>query len=76
MSLEQESTVWAAAMRVTEHRKRRIARILHRIIAAVALCAVAMPSMAVDLLQTPPQLWVSAAALSLTLVTAANRPKN
>jgi len=52
------------------------ARISRRIAAAIALWGVAMPSMAVDLVQTSPHLWASAAALSLTLATAANRPKN
>jgi hypothetical protein len=42
----------------------------------MALCAVAMPSMALDLVQSPPHLWVSATALSLTLVTAAIRTKS
>jgi hypothetical protein len=54
---------------------RRVARI-SRIVASIALCSVAMPSIASGLVQTPPPLWVSATALSLTLVTAAVRPKN
>jgi hypothetical protein len=44
-------------------------------IAVIGLSAVAMPAMAVDLVHTSPHVWVSAAALSLTLVTAATRPK-
>jgi hypothetical protein len=64
-------------MRVSEQETcRRVASISRRIVAAIALCAVARPSMALDLAQTPPNLWVSATALSLTLVTAAIRPKN
>ncbi len=64
-------------MRVREtHRNRGAAEIARRIVAAIALFAVALPCMAVDLVQTPPHVWVSAAALSLTLATAATRPKN
>ncbi len=64
-------------MRVSVHKTyRRVARMSRRIVAAIALCAVAMPSMALDLVQTLPHLWVSATALSLTLVTAAIRPKS
>jgi hypothetical protein len=64
-------------MRVSDQKtSRRIAGISCRIAAAIALCAVAKPSMAVDLVQTLPHLWVSATALSLTLVTAAIRPKS
>ena len=63
--------------RVRDRQKRgRVARNSRRIVAAIALCGAAMPSMATDLVQTLPHLWVSAAALSLTLVTAASRPKN
>jgi len=63
-------------MRVREMlRHRWVAEIARRIVAAIALFAVTMPCMAVDLVQTPPHVWVSAAALSLTLVTAATRPK-
>jgi len=63
-------------MRVREpHRNRGAAQIARRIAAAIALFAVTTPCMAVDLVQTPPHVWVSAAALSLTLVTAATRPK-
>ncbi len=65
-------------MRVNDpQRECRVARISRRIVAAMALCGMAMPSMAaVDLIQTPPHVWVSAAVLSLALVTATNRPKN
>jgi len=63
-------------MRVSDPQREGVARISRRIVAGLALCGVAMPSMAVDLVQTPPHLWVSATALSLTLVTAAIRPKN
>ncbi len=64
-------------MRVRDRQKKgRVAGISRRIYAAIALCAVAMPSVAVDLSQTLPHLWVSATALSLTLVSAASRPKN
>jgi hypothetical protein len=63
-------------MRVSKQKiHRRVTRI-SRIVAAIALCAVAMPSMAAGLAQTPPPLWSSATALSLILVTAAMRPKN
>jgi hypothetical protein len=55
--------------------KRRIARLSRRIVAAGVLCAVALPCMAADLMQTVPHLWVSATALSLTLVTAAIKSK-
>ena len=50
-------------------------RVPHRLVAAIALCGVATPSMAGELLQILPDVWVSATALSLTLVTAATRPK-
>jgi hypothetical protein len=66
-------------MRVRDPPKKpRAPRISRRIAAAMALCGVAMPGMAaaVELVQPLPHLWVSAAALSLTLVTAATRPKN
>jgi hypothetical protein len=64
-------------MRVSDQqRERRVAKIARRIVAATALCAVAMPSMAVDLVQTLPHVWASATALSLALATAAGRPKN
>lgn len=56
--------------------KRPLARISRRIVAAIALCGAAMPSVAGDLIQTLPDLWVSATALSLALATAASRPKN
>ncbi len=60
-----------------QQRKRGVAGISRRrIVAAIALCGVAMPSMAVDLLQSPPHLWISATALSLTLATAAIKPKD
>jgi len=49
--------------------------ISRRMVAAIALCGVATPGMAGDLIQTLPHVWVSATALSLTLITAANRPK-
>jgi hypothetical protein len=49
--------------------------ISRRMVAAIALCGVATPSMARDLIPTLPHVWVSATALSLTLITAANRPK-
>ncbi len=63
-------------MRVSRPKmKRRVATIARRIVAAIALCAVAMPSMAVDLVQTLPHVWASATALSLALATAAGRPK-
>ena len=64
-------------MRMRKQEKlRSIAAIARRIAAAIALCGVAMPCMSADLVQTLPHLWVSAAALSLTLVSAANKPKN
>jgi hypothetical protein len=63
-------------MRVSDQKISRVAWISCRIVAALALCAVAMPSRALDVVQTLPQLWVSATALSLTLVTAAIRPKS
>jgi hypothetical protein len=53
----------------------RFAKIPRRVFAAIALCGVAPVVMADDLLQTLPSLWVPAAALSLTLVTAAGRSK-
>jgi hypothetical protein len=64
-------------MRVSKQKTyRRVAGISHRIVAVIALCAVAMPSMAFDLVQTLPHLWVSATALSLTLLTAGTQRKN
>jgi hypothetical protein len=64
-------------MCVTDRQRNgAVARISRGVVAAIGLCGVAMPCMAVDLAQTPPHLWASAAVLSLTLVTAANRPKN
>jgi len=59
-----------------QQQQRPVAGISRRIFAAIALCAVAMPSAAADLVQTLPHFWVSATALSLALVTAANKPKN
>jgi hypothetical protein len=63
-------------MRVSDPQREGVARISRRIVAGLALCGVAMPSMAVDLVHTPAHVWVSAAVLSLTLVSATNRPKN
>jgi len=64
-------------MRVSDQgSKRRGAASSRRIITGIALCGLATPSLASDLVQTLPDLWVSAVALSLTLVSAANRPKN
>jgi hypothetical protein len=64
-------------MRVSKRKtSHRFARFSRRILVAVALYLVAMPSMALDLVQTLPHLWISATALSLALVTAAVRPKN
>jgi hypothetical protein len=63
-------------MRVSESETHRRVERISRIVAAIVLCSVAMPSMAAALVQAPPPLWVSATALSLTLVTAAIRPKN
>lgn len=59
-------------------KKPRVPRFSRRVAAAIALCGVAMPGMAaaVELVQPLPHLWVSAAALSLTLITAASKPKN
>jgi hypothetical protein len=63
-------------MRVREEQQKRpLVRILRRIFTAIALCIVAVPSVAGELVQTLPHLWVSAAALSLALITAASRPK-
>jgi hypothetical protein len=53
----------------------RVAKIARWALAAISLCALAPMVMADDLVQTLPSLWVPATALSLTLVTAANRPK-
>jgi hypothetical protein len=64
-------------MRMSKQKtSHRLARISRRIVVAVALYLVAMPSMALDLVQTLPHLWISATALSLALVTAAGRPKD
>jgi len=64
-------------MRVRDkHQKPKVARFWRRILAAIALCGVAMPSMAEELVKTLPHLWVSATALSLALITAASSPKN
>jgi hypothetical protein len=64
-------------MRVRDqHQKPKVARFSRRILAAIALCGVAMPSMAAELAQTLPHVWVSATALSLALITAASSPKN
>ena len=64
-------------MRLSEqHKNHRVARIARRLFAVIALSAVALPSTAVDLVQSLPHLWVSATALSLTLAAAASRPKN
>jgi hypothetical protein len=57
------------------HRKQRLVSILCRIVAAITLWGVAMPSMAMDLVQALPNFWASATALTLTLATAAIRPK-
>jgi hypothetical protein len=64
-------------MRVSDPQERtRVNRFSRHIIAAIALSGNAMPSMAADLFRTPHHLWVSATALSLTLVTAALKPKH
>jgi hypothetical protein len=64
-------------MRVRDPQEKcRVAGISRRIFATIALCGVAMPGMAVELVPTLPHLWVSATALSLALATAASRPKN
>lgn len=63
-------------MRVSQQETHRRVANISRLVAAIALCSVAMPSIASGLVQTPPNLWVSVTALSLTLVTAAMRPKN
>jgi hypothetical protein len=64
-------------MRLSDRRsKRDISRFWLRVGAAIVLCGVAMPSMAVGLIQTLPHVGLSAAALSLTLITAAIRHKN
>ena len=61
-------------MRLSDPRKGLgVGRISWWIVAAIALCGVSMPSIAVDLGRTLPNLWVSAAALSLTLVTATKK---
>jgi hypothetical protein len=60
-------------MRVSSPRKsRRVGRIWW-VVAAIALCGVSLPGIAVDLGRTLPNLWASAAALSLTLATAAKK---
>lgn len=59
-----------------QQQKRRVAGFLRRIPAAIALCGVALPSMAAEQVQTLPHLWISATALSLALATAASRPKH
>jgi hypothetical protein len=64
-------------MRVSDAEKRRsVAGIWRRIFSAAALFSVAMPGGAAELAQTLPHLWVAATALSLTLATAASRPRN
>jgi len=60
-------------MRVSGARKRRRVGRIWWIVAAIALCGVSLPGIAVDLGRTLPNLWVSAAALSLTLVTATKK---
>jgi hypothetical protein len=63
-------------MRVSDQQKRhRVAKISRCAFVAIGLCGVTTPVMADELIQTLPNLWVSATALSLTLVTAASRPK-
>jgi hypothetical protein len=41
----------------------------------IAACATATPAMAAGLVQDLPNLWASAAALSLALATTGSRPK-
>jgi hypothetical protein len=66
-----------AGVRMSARRsRRRVAKIPRRPIVAIALCGIAMPAMAADLMQALPHLWASAAALSLTLVTAASKPRD
>jgi hypothetical protein len=61
-------------MRVSDLRKlNRVGRISWWIAAAIALCGVSMPSIAVDLGRTLPNLGICAAALSMTLVAAAKK---
>jgi hypothetical protein len=64
-------------MRVRDQQKKRwVTGISRRVFAVIVLCGAAMPSVAAEVVQTLPNLWVSATALSLTLATAASRPKN
>jgi hypothetical protein len=70
------SDAGVAAMRVSDGQMRHsVLEIARCAIAAIILCGVAAPAMADELLQALPNSWLSATALSLTLVTAASRPK-
>jgi len=61
-------------MRVSDLRKlNRVGRISWWIAAAIALCGVSMPSIAVDLGRTLPNLGICAAALCMSLVAAAKK---
>jgi len=63
-------------MRVSQQETHRRVAGISRTVASMALCSAAMWSIASGLVQTAPPLWVSATALSVTLVTAAMRPRN
>jgi hypothetical protein len=56
-------------------RKRRGARIARWTFATLALCGIVPDAVAGDLVQAMSSFWVSATALSLTLVTAVSRPQ-
>lgn len=60
-------------MRVRDPGKRRRAGRIWWLVAAIALCGVSMPDSAMDLGRTLPNLWASAAALSLTLVSVVKK---
>jgi hypothetical protein len=52
--------------------RRQLAQMLR---VTVILCGAATPVMAAEIVQDLPNLWASAAALSLALATTGSRPK-
>jgi hypothetical protein len=54
---------------------RQLAQLLRATVILIAACAMATPAMAAGLVQDLPNLWASAAALSLALATTGSRPK-
>jgi hypothetical protein len=63
-------------MRLSRRRTRlKLAQISRALVVLVVLCGAATPVMAAGSMPELPNLWASAAALSLALATSGSRPK-